>query len=94
MRAIARRSALLLAAVTAAALAWCPAASAQAGGDSPVGELAGNWSWTVWLLIPLALVLALVTALVLGPAGDPPGRPRREGGVARSLGRRSTKESL
>lgn len=90
MRAIARRSALLLAAATAAALAWCPAASAQAGGDSPVGELAGNWSWTVWLLIPLALV----TALVLGPAGDPPGRPRREGGVARSLGRRSTKESL
>ena len=36
------------------------------------GDLAGDWSWTVWLLIPLVLVLAYVTALVVGPDGDPP----------------------
>ena len=40
------------------------------------GELAGGWSWTVWLLIPAALALAYVTARVLGPDGDPP--PTRE----------------
>ena len=36
------------------------------------GDLTGNWSWTVWLLIPLVLVLAFVTACCVGPLGDPP----------------------
>ena len=36
------------------------------------GDLTGNWSWTVWLLIPLVLVLAYVTARVVGPHGEPP----------------------
>ncbi len=35
-------------------------------------DLAGNWDWTVWLLIPLVLVLAYVTARSVGPQGDPP----------------------
>ena len=29
-------------------------------------DLAGNWSWTVWLLIPLVLILAFVTARCVG----------------------------
>ena len=55
------------------------------------GDLVGDWSWTVWLLIPLALVLALVTALVVGPLGEP---PRRAGGhgVSASLERRAAEE--
>jgi hypothetical protein len=58
------------------------------------GDLVGDWSWTVWLLIPLVLVLALVTALVVGPLGEP---PRRAGGrgVSASLERRAAeKEDL
>jgi hypothetical protein len=35
------------------------------------GDLTGNWSWTVWLLIPLVLVLGYVTARCLGPDGAP-----------------------
>ena len=58
-----------------------------------VGDLVGNWSWPVWLLIPLALGLALLTALALGPLGEPTDVERREGGVTRFLARRdSTKE--
>jgi hypothetical protein len=54
-------------------------------------DLAGDWSWTVWLLIPLVLLLALVTALVVGPLGEP---PRRSGGrgVSGSLERRAVEE--
>jgi hypothetical protein len=53
------------------------------------GDLVGNWSWTVWLLIPLVIVLALVTALVVGPLGEP---PRRAGGrgVSNYLERRAS----
>ena len=43
-------------------------------------DLSGDWSWTVWLLIPLVLVLAYVTARCVGPSGDP---PRDAPGVAR-----------
>ena len=35
------------------------------------GDLTGNWSWTVWLLIPAVLLLALLTAWCVGPLGDP-----------------------
>jgi hypothetical protein len=51
-------------------------------------ELVGNWSWTVWLLIPVTLALALLTSLVLGPLGEPTEVERREGGVTRFLARR------
>jgi hypothetical protein len=55
------------------------------------GDLVGDWSWTVWLLIPLVLVLAVVTALVVGPLGEP--RPRAGGrGVSSYLERRATEE--
>jgi hypothetical protein len=53
-----------------------------------VGDLIGNWSWTVWLLVPLALGVALVTALALGPLGEPTLDQRRTGGVTRHLARR------
>ena len=54
------------------------------------GDLVGNWSWTVWLLIPLALALALLTALALGPLAEPTADDRRAGGVTRFLARRGT----
>jgi hypothetical protein len=54
------------------------------------GDLVGNWSWTVWLLIPLALALAFLTALALGPMGEPRAEERRTGGVTRFLARRGT----
>lgn len=47
--------------------------------------LAGNWSWTVWLLIPLVVVLAIVTSLVLGSGGEASRDERRQGGVSRYL---------
>ncbi len=47
--------------------------------------LVGNWSWTVWLLIPLALFLAALTALAVGPRGDPPAAGRSGRGVGRPL---------
>ena len=50
-------------------------------------ELVGNWSWTVWLLIPLALGLALVTAIALGSRGEPSPAERRTRGVDRHLAR-------
>jgi hypothetical protein len=51
------------------------------------GELAGNWSWTVWLLIPLVLVLAYVTARVMGRDGDPPRSGATRHGVSEYLDR-------
>ena len=57
------------------------------------GDLAGNWSWTVWLLIPLALVLAVITALCLGPGGEPDGATRSSGGVSRYLARRTGEDA-
>jgi len=50
-------------------------------------DLAGNWSWTVWLLVPLALLVALVTAIALGPGSDPPPNASRTRGVGRHLAR-------
>jgi hypothetical protein len=57
------------------------------------GDLVGNWSWTVWLLIPLALVLALAVGLALGSAGEPSPASRRERGVSRYLAEHSGAES-
>jgi len=54
------------------------------------GDLVGNWSWTVWLLIPLALALAVATSLAVGSGAESSATDRREGGVTRSLARRST----
>jgi hypothetical protein len=56
------------------------------------GDLAGNWSWTVWLLIPVVLIAAVVTALCLGPGGDPPRAKGATGGVSRYLERTAAKE--
>lgn len=56
--------------------------------ESMDGELAGNWSWTVWLLVPLALLLALITARCLGPGGEPSPTDRASGGVGRYLAER------
>ena len=50
-------------------------------------DLVGNWSSTVWLLIPLVLLLALLTALCLGPAGEPTRTRGETGGVSRYLAR-------
>jgi len=47
--------------------------------------LVGNWSWTVWLLIPLALTLAVLTAAALGSGGQPPSAGRGGRGVGRHL---------
>ena len=49
------------------------------------GDLVGDWSWTVWLLIPLVLVLAYITALCLGPMGEPPRSHSSARGVSRHL---------
>ena len=47
--------------------------------------LVGNWSWTVWLLIPLALALAVVTATALGRGSSEESPPSARGG--RGVGR-------
>jgi hypothetical protein len=49
-----------------------------------VGDLVGNWSWTVWLLIPLVVGFALLTALSLGPE-EP--AASESGGVERGVSR-------
>lgn len=49
--------------------------------------LVGNWSWTVWLLIPTAVVLAALTAVALGSYGEPDASVRRTRGVGRALAR-------
>ena len=51
------------------------------------GDLTGNWSWTVWLLIPLALLLAYITARCVGPDGDPPRSRASQHGVSDYLDR-------
>jgi hypothetical protein len=56
------------------------------------GDLVGNWSWTVWLLIPLVLILAFVTARCVGPLGEPPRRRSGERGVSNYLARRTSEE--
>ncbi|MGI9053558.1 MAG: hypothetical protein ACR2HQ_13090 [Ilumatobacteraceae bacterium] len=51
-------------------------------------DLAGGWSWTVWLLIPVVLVLAILTARSLGATDDPhEAGARTTGGVSRFLAR-------
>jgi hypothetical protein len=60
----------------------------QTAVTAAVGDLVGNWSWTVWLLIPLAVGLALLTALALGPHGEPTAADRSERGVSRFLAQR------
>ena len=49
------------------------------------GDLTGNWSWTVWLLIPVVLLLAYVTARCVGPLGDPPRSRTASRGVSHYL---------
>jgi hypothetical protein len=56
------------------------------------GDLVGNWSWTVWLLVPAILVLALLTALCLGSGGEPRRARGGTGGVSRYLARTTDKE--
>jgi membrane protein implicated in regulation of membrane protease activity len=56
------------------------------------GDLVGDWSWTVWLLIPLVLILAFVTARCVGPMGEPPRRHSGERGVSSYLARRAMSE--
>jgi membrane protein implicated in regulation of membrane protease activity len=56
-------------------------------------DLVGNWSWTVWLLIPIVLILAFVTARCVGPLGEPPRRHSGERGVSSYLARRATEEN-
>lgn len=51
------------------------------------GDLTGNWSWTVWLLIPTVLLLAYVTARCVGSDGDPPRSRARTHGVSDYLDR-------
>jgi hypothetical protein len=51
------------------------------------GDLTGNWSWTVWLLIPVVLLLAYVTARSVGPDGEPPRSRASRHGVSEYLDR-------
>jgi hypothetical protein len=67
-------------------LVTAPAAGAQDSGTT-VGDLTGNWPWTVWLLIPLALLLGVVTALALGAAAPPETSSRRRA-VSQALDQR------
>ena len=67
----------------------CSPAYAQ-GDPSKSGDLTGNFSGVVWLLIPLAVALALLTAYVLGPRGTPDPSEHRLGGVSRALSRRES----
>jgi hypothetical protein len=56
------------------------------------GDLTGNWSWTVWLLIPLVLVLGYVTARCLGPDGAPGRAHSSTRGVSTYLDRQVSSE--
>ncbi|MET0326273.1 MAG: hypothetical protein ABW219_13695 [Ilumatobacteraceae bacterium] len=55
-------------------------------------ELTGDWSWTVWLLVPLVLVLAYVTARCVGPSGDPPPTSQSSRGVSHYLDTTTTRK--
>jgi hypothetical protein len=57
------------------------------------GDLTGNWSWTVWLLIPLVVILAYVTARCLGPDGAPTRAHSSARGVSTYLDRQVSTES-
>jgi hypothetical protein len=50
-------------------------------------DLAGNWSWTVWLLVPAVLLLAYITARCVGSDGDPPRGHASRHGVSEYLDR-------
>jgi hypothetical protein len=80
--------------VAVAVLASAAPAAAQGSGASPVGDLAGNWSWTVWLLIPLAVGLGLVTALALGAADGTETTTTRRRGVSRALDQREAASTI
>ena len=60
-----------------------------------VGDLVGNWSWTVWLLIPLVVGLAVVTGLTLASddGDDAPRAGGAERGVSRYLAHRNDPDS-
>jgi hypothetical protein len=56
--------------------------------SSGEGDLVGNWSWTVWLLLGVVVVLAVITSLTLGGRDDEAPPPSsRGGGVSRYLDR-------
>ncbi|CAN5708107.1 MAG: hypothetical protein H0X61_04240 [Acidimicrobiia bacterium] len=57
-----------------------------------VGDLSGNWSWTVWLLVPAIVLLGLITALCVGPHGEPPRAERGTRGVSQYLERHALQE--
>lgn len=63
----------------------------EAGDAQPsrAGDLVGNWSGALWLLIPLAIVLAAATAFALGPDSAGADAGRRQGGVSRAMARRA-----
>lgn len=56
------------------------------------GDLVGNWSGTVWLLIPLVVILGVLTAIVVGPLGEPPRTQRGSRGVSQYLERHAAQE--
>jgi len=58
-----------------------------AADPAKVGDLVGNQSAGVYLLIPLVLALALLTSLALGSLAEPRTSGRRVGGVTRALRR-------
>ena len=60
-----------------------------------VGDLVGNWSWTVWLLIPLVIILAVITGLSLAPeeSDEPSIGGGAERGVSRFLAQRNQTDS-
>ena len=79
------RAALCACTVVAVLVATAVPAFAQAD-PSKSGDLTGNFSWIVWLLIPLVTILGIITAVVLGHEGDA-STTRRAGGVGRALSR-------
>jgi hypothetical protein len=58
-----------------------------AADPAKVGDLVGNQSVGVYLLIPLVLAVALLTSLALGSLAEPRTSGRRVGGVTRALRR-------
>jgi membrane protein implicated in regulation of membrane protease activity len=68
------------------------AARSIAAALAAAGDLTGNWSWTVWLLIPVVLLLAYVTARCVGPDGAPPRSRASTHGVTEYLDRDVSEE--